>query len=176
MENMMNNNYTKYRLPILDCPCTTGVQKLIGIRDAATYKIRRFFFPNLVVGSMIILLLIGLQGFTSPSGDDLIKDISTAIGKMDSKKLADYFSSNIDLEINETNGSFSKTQAEIILRDFFKSTPATSFTINHQGESDDGSKFFIGTYKTVSKNYRVYGLLKKETDKLTLRQLQFDLE
>lgn len=123
-----------------------------------------------------MLFMISKYGHTTPSGEDLIKDISTAIGKMDSKKLADYFSSTIDLEMNEINGSYSKTQAEIILRDFFKNNPAILFTINHQGDSDDGSKFFIGTYKTNIKNYRVYGLLKKESDQLVLRQLQFDEE
>jgi len=123
-----------------------------------------------------MLFMISKYGYTTPSGEDLIKDISTAIGKMDSKKLADYFSSTIDLEMNEINGSYSKTQAEIILRDFFKNNPAILFTINHQGDSDDGSKFFIGTYKTNTKNYRVYGLLKKESDQLVLRQLQFDEE
>lgn len=110
------------------------------------------------------------------AGDDEVKDITSAIGKMDAGKLAAYFGTTIDLEINETSNNYSKTQAEIILRDFFKNNPGLSFTLNHQGDSDDGSKYFIGTYKTASKNFRVYGLLKKEGDKLVIRQLQFDPE
>jgi hypothetical protein len=113
---------------------------------------------------------------SSPSGDEVINDISDAIGKMDAKKLSDYFSSTIDLEMNEINGSYSKAQAEVILSDFFKNNPVLSFTVNHKGDSDDGSKYFIGTYKTNARNYRIYGLLKKESDKLVIRQLQFDLE
>ena len=72
------------------------------------------------------------------------------------------------------NGSYSKTQAEIIIRDFFKNIPVKSFTLNHQGSSDDGSKYIIGTYKTSSTEYRVYILLKKLKDKLLIHQLQFE--
>ena len=114
--------------------------------------------------------------FSAPSGENEVNEITNAIGKMDAGKLAVYFGTTIDLEINETNNNYSKTQAEIILRDFFKNNPVISFTLNHQGDSDDGSKYFIGTYKTASKNFRVYGLLKKENDKLVIRQLQFDPE
>lgn len=127
-----------------------------------------------------IIISFSLLGFlwasSFPVGENAIKDISDAIVKMDAKKLAEYFGSTVDLEMNQLNENYSKSQAEIILRDFFKNNPVTSFTINHQGDSDDGSKFFIGTYKTNTKSYRVYGLLKKEADKLVIRQLQFDSE
>ncbi len=136
------------------------------------YYYAKNYFPFLFSA----IIFTALCGFSSPSGEDVINDISDAIGKMDAKKLSENFSSTIDLELNEVNGSYSKAQAEIILRDFFKNNPVLSFTVNHRGDSDDGSKYFIGTYKTGAKNFRVYGLLKKESDKLVIRQLQFDLE
>jgi hypothetical protein len=112
---------------------------------------------------------------SKPAGD-AIQEITKTIQTMDAKKLADYFSSTIDLELGSMNGNYSKTQAEIIMRDFFKNNPVKSYIVNHQGDSEDGSQFFIGTYKTTTKEYRVYGLLKKESNQLVLRQLQFDEE
>jgi hypothetical protein len=107
---------------------------------------------------------------------DVIRDVADAIETMDAKMLAGYFNSTIDLEIGETDGNYSKTQAEMIVRDFFKNSPLKSFTVNHQGSSNDGSKYFIGTYETSSQVYRVYVLLKKQGEQLLIHQLQFEKE
>jgi len=106
--------------------------------------------------------------------DDVIKDVVQSIKTTDAKKLAGFFNSTIDLELGDIDGSYSKTQAEIIIRDFFKKSPLKSFTLNHQGSSDDGSKYIIGTYKTTEKEYRVYILLKPQNNKLLIHQLQFE--
>jgi len=116
------------------------------------------------------------QSFAHTPADDIVSDVAKAIELMDAKKLAEYFNSTIDLEIGETDGNYSKTQAEMIVRDFFKNSPLTSFTVNHQGSSNDGSKYFIGTYKTSNQEYRVYVLLKKQDDQHLIHQLQFEQE
>jgi hypothetical protein len=124
---------------------------------------------------LLFLMMLQYSKAVKP-GEDVIKEIVTAIQSMDAKKLTGYFSAKVDLDVSDINGNYSKTQAEIIMRDFFKNNPVISFTLNHEGESDDGSQFFIGTYKTAAKNYRVYTLLKKESDRLLIQQLQFDEE
>lgn len=116
------------------------------------------------------------QSFAHLPADDVVNDVANAIELMDAKKLAEFFNSTIDLEIGETDGNYSKTQAEMIVRDFFKNFPLTSFAVNHQGSSNDGSKYFIGTYKTSNQEYRVYVLLKKQDDQLLIHQLQFEQE
>lgn len=116
------------------------------------------------------------QSFAHLPVDDVVNDVANAIELMDAKKLAEFFNSTIDLEIGETDGNYSKTQAEMIVRDFFKNFPLTSFAVNHQGSSNDGSKYFIGTYKTSTQEYRVYVLLKKQDDQLLIHQLQFEQE
>ena len=128
----------------------------------------------------IFAILIGVYSVISIShlqatpNDEVIREIVKSIKATDAKKLSAYFNSTIDLELGEADGSYSKTQAEIIIRDFFKNIPVKSFTLNHQGSSDDGSKYIIGTYKTSSTEYRVYILLKKLKDKLLIHQLQFE--
>ncbi len=116
------------------------------------------------------------QSFAHLPANDVVNDVANAIELMDAKKLAEFFNSTIDLEIGETDGNYSKTQAEMIVRDFFKNFPLTSFAVNHQGSSNDGSKYFIGTYKTSTQEYRVYVLLKKQDDQLLIHQLQFEQE
>lgn len=126
---------------------------------------------------VVLFLFLSLNlSFAALPADDVIKEVADAIESMDAKKLAGYFNSTIDLEIGETDGNYSKAQAEMIVRDFFKNSPLSSFTLKHQGSSNDGSKYFIGTYKTSSQEYRVYVLLKNQEDQLLIHQLQFEKE
>lgn len=108
------------------------------------------------------------------AGDDIIDKISAALKSADASKVSEYFYSTINLEVGEIDGSYSKKQAEMIVSDFFKKEPIKSFEIKHQGSSDDGSKYIIGNYKTVAKEYRVYILLKKQNDTFLIHHLQFE--
>ena len=109
--------------------------------------------------------------------NNVLDKIGTALKQADATKLAEYFNTTIDLEAGTSDGTFSKTQAEMIMKDFFKKTPVLSYTSNHRGSSDDGSKYMIGTYKSVNgDSFRVYILLKQIENKLKINQLQFDKE
>lgn len=121
----------------------------------------------------IILFSITYLPVHSQNGDNIVNKIAKAIKAADAKQVAEYFYSTINLEVGEVDGSYSKKQAEMILSDFFKKEPIKSFEIKHQGSSNDGSKYAIGSYQSESKEYRVYFLLKKEDEALLLHQLQF---
>ncbi len=123
---------------------------------------------------LISFIFYSILGAVAPPGDDEIQKITEAIKATDATKLAVYFNSTLDLELGDISGTYSKTQAEMILKDFFKNAPLVSYTLNHQGSSEDGSKYSIGTYKTKTKEYRVYILLKKQGTSLLIQQLQFE--
>ncbi|MBS4013649.1 MAG: DUF4783 domain-containing protein [Bacteroidetes bacterium] len=126
---------------------------------------------------LLMLMFIGFFpiSLSNMSNDELISNISKAIQKGSAPEVASYFSSNVELLLPGNDGTFSKTQAEVILRNFFNENPPASFSINHQGSSRDGSKYAIGTYKTKSgDSYRVYYLVKKVGDSFLLHQLQFE--
>lgn len=109
--------------------------------------------------------------------DDISNKITSALKTADASKLAINFNSTIDLQVDKTDGSFSKNQAEVIIREFFKKSPVKSYSTNHLGSSNDGSNYIIGTYtSTTNKKYRVYVLLKNRDGKLLINQLQFEEE
>jgi hypothetical protein len=108
--------------------------------------------------------------------DDINTDIANAIKAGDAAKLATYFNSTIDLTVPDNDGTFSKAQAELIVKDFFSKNPPKSFVVNHSGSSNDGSLFSVGTYISGSKSYRTYFLVKKTTATFSIQQLQFELQ
>jgi len=132
------------------------------------------------IKTLVILLTMPIWVFsnlTAQENNQVISKITSAIKSSDASALAGYFNSTIDLEAGGSDGNYSKKQAEMIIRDFFKNTPVKSYTSNHNGSSNDGSKYMIGTYiSTNGKSFRVYILLKKAENNLLINQLQFDEE
>ncbi|NVN95044.1 MAG: DUF4783 domain-containing protein [Bacteroidetes bacterium] len=128
----------------------------------------------------IILCFVIASGFTfisllpENSLEDITKNVTNAIRKGSASELAVYFNSSIDLTVPDKEGSFSKAQAEQIVKDFFTKNTPKSFEIKHQGKSADGSNYAIGTLVTNTGNFRTYFLIKSIANKSCIQQLQFD--
>lgn len=106
----------------------------------------------------------------------ILTEVISYIKVANIKELSKNFNTTIDLLLPSVEGSYSKTQAELIVKNFFEKNPPKSLTIKHQGSSNDGSLYAIGTYSTDKLNYRTYILLKKINDKYLIHQLQFEQE
>jgi hypothetical protein len=102
------------------------------------------------------------------------ENIASAIRSGNSKSLAIYFNSTIEITLPGKEGTFSKVQAEMVMRDFFIKNPPASFEINQKGSSSGGSQFIIGTYKSNNKVYKTYMLLKPFDGQLLIQQFQFE--
>lgn len=100
--------------------------------------------------------------------------IAELIGIADHEELSNHFNTLIELSLPENEGTYSKTQSKFILKDFFKKNPPVSFEIKHQGESNNGSLYAIGTYKTRSNEYRTYYLLKLVNGKYLIHLMQIN--
>ncbi len=110
----------------------------------------------------------------SVSAQDINGKVSMAIKSSNSTELSKYFNNSIDLTIPGSEGTYSKVQAEQILKSFFTKYPPVSFTINHKGSSNDGSVYAIGTYKSNSVTFRTYYLTKSIGGQLLIHQLKFE--
>lgn len=125
--------------------------------------------------SLIFFVLVFLAPLSSRQQENVIDQVNKAMKAADAGKVASFFNTTVDLEVGGTDGNFSDKQAEMILKDFFTGNPPMSYTVKHQGSSDDGSKYTIGSYKSANKIvYRVYILLKKSDSGLKINQLQFE--
>lgn len=135
-------------------------------------KLNNRIFGSLFQISIIIFLLLIVT--MSVSAQDINGKISQAIKSSNSTELSKYFNNSIDLTIPGSEGTYSKVQAEQILKSFFTKYPPVSFTINHKGSSNDGSVYAIGTYKSSSITFRTYYLTKSIGGQLLIHQLKFE--
>jgi len=125
---------------------------------------------NLIV--TFILLGAGLGMALADIGDE----IASAVKSGNSKQLASFFYSNIELNIPGNEGIYSKAQAELILKDFFSKNQPKNFTIMHQGASKDGNKYTIGNLETGTGNYRTYFFLKKVGENFQIKELRVEAD
>lgn len=130
-------------------------------------KERVFYKTILTIG--IYLLVSGLSECLAQN--DVINNVKTAMKAGSSKELTKYFNDVVEMVIDGDPADYSKTQAEFVLKDFFKKYPPADFQYIHQGASKEGIRYAIGKYtydggsfrvllraKEIKANYRVYSI------------------
>ena len=87
--------------------------------------------------------------------------------------IARFFDNTIEINTPDKSSSYSKSQAELVLKDFFSSHAVKSFTVIHKGENA-GSQFCIGTLVTKGGSYRTTIFMKQKGDKQVLQGITFE--
>lgn len=109
----------------------------------------------------IIFCSTFLLNFSAIGQSDVITNVRTAMKTGSSKELSKHFNEMVELNINGNKSSYSKTQAEFVLKDFFKNNPPVDFQYVHQGASKEGIKYAIGKYTYNDGSFRVLVLVKQ---------------
>lgn len=128
-----------------------------------------------------VLLVISLfffypssSGFASQE-NEIATQVAKALNKGSARDVARHFGNTVDLKLPGNEGTYSRNQAELILRNFFSRNPVQSFTVQHQGPSRDGSIYVIGVFSTTDgKTFRAYFLCKNISERMVLHLLQMD--
>ena len=107
----------------------------------------------------INLILFFLFWF-SPSVESVsvsqIDPIISAIQDGSSSELARFFNPTISLNINGQQGEYSRNQAEIVLKDFFKKNPPLDFSLVFKNENQSSVSTYIGEYASGQSSYKVF--------------------
>ena len=122
-------------------------------------------------GLLAILLLIGFTDLRAQG--DVISDVKSALNAGSSKELVKFLDKTTDIDVDGDRSSYSRTQAEVVLKDFFKKYPPTNFQIIHQGASRAGSPYVIGQYTFKAGTFRVWIILKKEDEIFRVHAMSF---
>ncbi|MBI5857788.1 MAG: DUF4783 domain-containing protein [Sphingobacteriales bacterium] len=121
-------------------------------------------FSTLLVGSFILLSSFVQQGS--------IDEVIGALRSGNSGDLSKYFDENIELTLPDKSDSYSKAQAQLIVKDFFKNNGVKGFELKHKGDGPDGH-FCIGTLQTNSGNFRTNVFMKTKNNKEVVKEIRF---
>ncbi len=90
-----------------------------------------------------------------------------------SAEVARFFDNTVEINMPDKSNSYSRSQAELVLKDFFSSNPVKSFEVIHKGENS-GSQFCIGTLVTKSGTFRTTIFMKQKGEKQLLQEISFE--
>src|SRR5690349_10375637 len=93
-----------------------------------------------------------------------IDDIVIALKSGNASTLSKYFDNRVDLSLPDKSDNYSRTQAEMIIKDFFSNNGVRNFELKHKGEKA-GSNYCVGILQTRGGNYRTTLFLKLKGDK-----------
>lgn len=126
------------------------------------------------------ILFAGLFFMLISSGlfaqSDIINQVKETIKAGSAKELSKYLNQNVDVTLEGNLQSYSKTQAEFVLRDFFKQHPPNEVNIIHQGSSKGGQPFAILQYKSGAEMYRLFMKIKSVGNSQFLDDIRFTKE
>ncbi|RYY71673.1 MAG: DUF4783 domain-containing protein [Chitinophagaceae bacterium] len=111
-----------------------------------------------------------LLSFSSMVG---IEDVVASLKSGNASQIAKYFDNTVEITLPAKSNSYSKSQAEMILKDFFINNSIKSFKILHKGDNG-GSQFCIGTLQTSAATYRTTIYMKQKADRQVLQEIRFE--
>ncbi len=121
---------------------------------------------------LFIMLFLSVQAFTLGAGT--LEDIAAALQVGNARELAKHFDSNVDITVYNKEEMYSKTQAEMVIKDFFSKHSPVSFKVIHKGASSQGSEYAIGTLVTSSGSFRTYIYIKQKGSAYLVQEIRFE--
>lgn len=117
-----------------------------------------------------LAISFALFSFTSLSGiDEVVASLKTG----NAAQMAKFFDNTVDVSLPAKTNNYSKSQAEVILRDFFANNPVRSFNVLHKG-NQAGSEYVIGNLITKNGTFRTTIYMKQRGDKQFLQEIRFE--
>jgi hypothetical protein len=124
-----------------------------------------------ILGLAVITFSLVLVSFRPSFSLD---EVAYAMRSGNAGQLGRFLDSRVDISLPEKSDSYSKSQAEMIIRDFFNMNGVQNFQIKHKGENG-GSEYCIGVLQTRNGNYRTTLFMKQKGDKQLLQELRFQV-
>ena len=104
--------------------------------------------------------------------NDNIDEVIGALRGGNSTELSKHFDDNVELTLPDKSDSYSKAQAQLIVKDFFGNNGVKGFDLKHKGDSP-GGHFCIGTLQTSAGNFRTNVFMKTKNGKEVVKEIRF---
>jgi len=124
-----------------------------------------------ISGLALVILALSLFSFKTLFSIDAV---ATAIRSGDVGQLSPYLDYRVDIALPDKSDTYSKSQAEMVIRDFFATNGVRNFQVKQKGENGDFI-FCVGILQTYNGNYRTSLFFKQKGDKQFLQDLRFQL-
>ena len=114
-----------------------------------------------------VVLFISLSSLAQTGIDDVI----SAMKNGNASGVTKYFDSYIDITMPDKSSNYSRSQGELILKDFFSNNGVKNFEVKHKGNNDNGD-YCIGTLMTRNGSYRATVYMRVKGSKQVIQDIR----
>ena len=104
----------------------------------------------------------------------VLEDVVNAVRNSNTATLEKYYDNIVPITINNTQSAYSRTQASLVLKDFFSKNVPKDVTILNSGSATANSQFAIGTLTTNTGTFNLYILLKSKDNIFLLQEIRLN--
>lgn len=122
----------------------------------------------------LIFLLTGISAKAQPG--DAVDAIAGHLKAADAAKVATYFASAVEFTINSDEGTYSRAQAEQVIRDFFLNHRPVTVKIIHRLNSNPNFRLAVLSLSTSKEKYRVSISLSSNGQQFQIKEMRIELD
>lgn len=122
-----------------------------------------------IVFLSMVAFAFSLCSFKPIAGLD---EVIVALRTGNAQEFAKYIDDNIEISLPDKSDNYSKSQAVMVLKDFFNNNGVTGFEVQFKGENG-GSQFCVGKLNTKSGSYRTTVFMKTKQGKQLVKEIRF---
>ncbi|MBX9784691.1 MAG: DUF4783 domain-containing protein [Chitinophagaceae bacterium] len=117
----------------------------------------------------VLLIAFAITAFSFVQKDEIIDALKSG----SAEKISPYFDQMVDITLPGKSNSYSKQQAELVLKDFFNINKVRNFELQHSG-SNPSSNFLIGKLSTSNGTFRTTVYMRQRGDKQMVQGIEFE--
>lgn len=114
-----------------------------------------------------VLLFFSLNSYT------VIDEVVSGLKNGNAPQVSKFFDNIVEITLPEKTNSYSRSQASLVLKDFFSTNGVQNFQLLHKGDKS-GSQYCIGILKTRNGEFRTTIYLKLKGDTHVLQEIKFE--
>lgn len=116
---------------------------------------------------LLTVFLTTLTSFAQGGIDDVISSMKSG----NAAGVTKYFDNYLDITMPDKSSNYSRSQGEVIIKDFFSSNGVKNFEVKHKGNNDNG-EYCIGTLQTKNGNYRATVYMRLKGNKQVIQDIR----
>lgn len=126
--------------------------------------------------NVLLILILLITTMLSAKAQEPLEEVTNSVRSANVPAIAKYFDKFVTITINSNQSVYSKTQGEMVLKDFFAKNPIKELVVMQQGATSGGndSKYVIGNLVTNNGSYRLYVVLKHKENIYILQEMRFE--
>ena len=150
----------------------------MGYENKMVILYKTYVMARLLTRVLLFLVLLVTGAASGQEKVNAVADpwpgITNAFKEGNARTLATSFNSMVDLGLPDADNSYSKSQGEIVMRDFFRKTPPEKFEVKQTGKTNEKSHFAICQYESAGRKYQVSIFLVRESNSFLITKIKFE--